>query len=383
MISGTSYDGIDCSIGEFTPHASEILLKPLFTKTIEYPEYVYKLIDTSMPPEWVDLQRVCELDTLIGEAFADAALLAIKESGITPDLIVSHGQTMYHWISAGGAALGTLQLGDPARVAEATGITVLSHLRSRDVAAGGQGAPFASLIDHMLLNGVDQKVAALNLGGISNMTIVKPGSATIAYDVGPASALIDAGVRIHSSGKLNYDEGGKLGAQGKNNEALLAELLKEPYYALQYPKSTGKELFNQTYLEKIRETHPEVGMIDLIATLTELTAITVSNEINKFGVAVIYVSGGGQHNQTLMGMMRSLSPNTRFAPYEELGINSDGKEAYLFGLIGFLSSYNQNGNIPSSTGASGGRILGSLSPGKSGFPKPYESAFEFTSLRII
>lgn len=383
MISGTSYDGIDCSMGEFTPHESEIFLKPLFTKTFKYPEYVYSLIDASMPPEWVSFQRVCELDVLIGKAFAEAALEAIKESGKTPDLIVSHGQTMYHWISPEGTALGTLQLGDPSRVSEATGIAVLSHPRSQDVAAGGQGAPFASLIDHMLLNGIGKKVAALNLGGISNITIVKPGSETTAYDIGPANALIDAAVRIYSSGKLNFDDGGALGMKGKIDEELLTELLKEPYYALRSPKSTGKELFNHTYLTKMMESHPEVDLIDLIATLTALTAKTVTSEINKSKVDTVYVSGGGKHNRTLMGMMRNFSPNARFAPYEELGVNSDGKEAYLFGLIGFLSSYNQNGNIPSSTGAAGGRILGSLNPGKNGFPTPLQNAYEFTSLRII
>ena len=383
MISGTSYDGIDCSIGDFTIDGNAILLNPLFTRTHEYPAETYALINRSMPPAKIDYQIVCEIDTLIGQAFAEAAALAIKESGITPDLIVAHGQTMYHWISPEGKALGTLQVGDAARVAELNGIPVLSQLRSRDVAAGGQGAPFASLIDHMLLAARNINCGALNLGGISNMTVIRLGQDTVAFDVGPANALMDAAVRIYSDGSENFDRDGALGAQGKVNDAILGEMLKEPYYALSYPKSTGKELFNHDYLKSWMARYPEVSMLDWIATLTILTATTIANEFNKLDVSEVFVSGGGLHNKTLMAHLNSLTRNVKYLPYEDLGLSSDGKEAYLFALIGFLSMHNLPGNIPSSTGASGPRILGSLSPGKSGFPAVANISEALIGLRII
>ena len=383
MISGTSYDGIDCSIGEFSHEGSTVLLKPLFTRTHEYPTETYALINRSMPPAKIDYQVVCEIDTFVGEAFAEAAALAITESGITPDLIVAHGQTMYHWVSVDGKALGTLQVGDASRIAERNGIPVLSQVRSRDVAAGGQGAPFASLIDHMLLAARNKNCGALNLGGISNMTVIRPGHDTIAFDVGPANALMDAAVRMYTNGKENYDKGGLLGAQGVINPEVLAEMLREPYYAMSYPKSTGKELFNHDYLVSWMGRFPNVSMLDWISTLTALTATTIANEFNKLKLEQVFVSGGGLHNETLMAQLRSMTHSVEYLPYEELGISSDGKEAYLFGLIGFLSSHNLPGNIPSSTGASGPRILGSISPGNHGFPAPITIDQELTSLRIL
>ena len=383
MISGTSYDGIDCSIGEFNVDGDAVSLKPLYTETFKYPVETYEMIDASMPPSMIELQRVCELDTKIGQAFAGAAQKAIRASGATPELIVSHGQTMYHWVSPAGAALGTLQLGDPSIISEATGISVLSHPRSRDVAAGGQGAPFASLVDHMLLNGTGKKAAALNLGGISNITIVSPNAQTIAYDVGPANALIDAAIRIHTKGLSHFDEGGAFAATGSVNAEMLSELLSDPYYSLTYPKSTGKELFNHTYLLPILKKYSHLSMPDIVATLTELTAVTISNELNKFGVDSVYVSGGGIHNKTMMQLLRDKSGSIEFLPYEKLGLSSDGKEAFIFALIGFLSMHNQPGNIPSSTGAQGPRILGDLTPGKMGFPIPYKVSKPMTALNIL
>ena len=383
MISGTSYDGIDCSIGEFTTDGDAVALKPLYTETFKYPIETYEMVDASMPPALIELQRVCELDTKIGQAFAEAAMKAIRASGVTPELIVSHGQTMYHWVAPTGEALGTLQLGDPSIIAELTGISVLSHPRSRDVAAGGQGAPFASLVDHMLLKGTGKKAAALNLGGISNITVVSPDAQTIAYDVGPANALIDAAMRIHTDGQSNFDDGGAFAASGTTNREMLSELLQDPYYALGYPKSTGKELFNHTYLLPTLKKYSHLSMPDIVATLTELTAVTVSSELNKFGIDSVYVSGGGIHNETMMQSLRDKSPTIEFLPYEKLGLNSDGKEAFIFALIGFLSTHNQPGNIPSSTGANGPRILGDLTPGKSGFPIPKIAAEALTRLKII
>jgi anhydro-N-acetylmuramic acid kinase len=383
MISGTSYDGIDCAIGEFHIQDGVISLRPLFTSTTSYSPYLYNLINSSMPPDLIDFQRVCELDTLVGEAFATAAVEALTKAKLRADVVVSHGQTMYHWISEEGRALGTLQLGDGARIAEKTGVTTITQLRSRDVAAGGQGAPFASLLDDFLLRDRKTVCAALNLGGISNMTVVSPLAPTIAFDIGPANALIDAAVRIYTENRENFDLDGKYGAQGVIDEELLQSLLGEPYYAMKFPKSTGKELFNKDYLIAKLAQFPRVSLLNVISTLTALTARTISVEINALSVETIYVSGGGIHNLTLMEMLKELSPDTSFLPYEELGINADGKEAYLFALIGFLSMHNLTGNIPSSTGARGPRVLGSIWPGALGFPEIASTNVSAPSLKII
>ena len=383
LISGTSYDGIDCSIGEFQLNGDVISLHPIATSTESYSPDIYKLINSTMPPASTDFKQVCELDTLIGEAFADAALKTIERTGLQPDLIVSHGQTMYHWISPEGKALGTLQLGDASRIAEKTGIATLAQVRSRDVAAGGQGAPFASLIDDFLLRDQGKVTAALNLGGISNITVVSPKDPTIAFDIGPSNALIDAAVRIYTNGKENFDNAGAYGALGKVDQKFLDALLLEPYYKMSNPKSTGKELFNKDYLASKLNEFPNILMLDVITTLTSLSAHTIANEINRLSVETVYVSGGGIHNLTLMKMLRELSPAVTFAHYEELGLSSDGKEAYLFALIGFLSLNNIAGNIPSSTGAVGERVMGSLWPGTLGFPKIEPRAVSNPSLRII
>jgi len=383
LISGTSYDGIDCSVGELKIDGDLISLHPILTFTQPYPSEVYALIDSTMPPAATGFKEVCQLDTLIGEAFADVASAAILKTGLKPDLIVSHGQTMYHWISEDGEALGTLQIGDASRIAERTGVATLSQLRSRDVAAGGQGAPFASLLDDFLLRDHGSVSAALNLGGISNVTVVSPEDPTIAFDIGPANALIDAAVRIYTDGKENFDNGGTYGAQGVINHQFLENLLQEPYYKMSNPKSTGKELFNKDYLNSKLKEFPDISMLNVIATLTELTAQTVANEINRLSVKSVYVSGGGIHNHTLMRSLRNLSPGVSYHLYEDLGLSSDGKEAYLFALIGFLSLNNIAGNIPSSTGASGPRIMGSLWPGELGFPKIETGTVTKPSLKII
>ncbi len=383
MISGTSYDGIDCAVGEFDLTDGLITLRPIFTTTEPYSRYLYGLIDSSMPPSLIDFQRVCEIDTLVGEAFADAAISTLRKANIEADLVVSHGQTLYHWVTPSGQALGTLQLGDGARIAEKTGITTITQLRSRDVAAGGQGAPFASLLDDFLLRDRGHVNAALNLGGISNITVVSNTAPTIAFDIGPANALIDAAVRIYSEGRENYDPSGKYGAAGEVDQHLLESMLDEPYFTMKFPKSTGKELFNKEYLvTKLRE-FPDISMLNVISTLTALTASTVTSEISRLGVESIYVSGGGIHNQTLMRMMKEFSPKVKFNPYEELGLSADGKEAYLFALIGFLSVNNMPGNIPSSTGALNSRVLGSMWPGLEGFPEIISSGITSPTLRII
>ena len=190
----------------------------------------------ALPPSALTFAEACELDTLIGQAFAEVAADAAERAGGV-DLICSHGQTVYHWVR-GRQVHGTLQIGQPAWIAERTGVPVVADVRVRDVVAGGQGAPLVSLMDVMLLSGLPGRPAGLNLGGIANMTVLRPvgGGGPVAYDTGPANALIDAAVVRASRGRLRYDEDGRLAAGGRVDEVLLTELLAEPYYRLDPPE---------------------------------------------------------------------------------------------------------------------------------------------------
>jgi anhydro-N-acetylmuramic acid kinase len=315
------------------------------------------------------MAEVCALDTLIGQAFADAAADTVARAGDV-DLVVSHGQTVYHWVSD-GQVLGTLQLGQPAWIAERLGVPVVSDLRTRDVAGGGQGAPLVSFVDVLLLRGRPGRHAALNLGGIANLTLTdEPPSA---FDTGPANALIDAAV-LEATGEA-YDADGALAAQGRVDDELLAALLADPYYRRPAPKSTGKEHFHATYLrELVQAAEVRLGrplaLPDLLATLCALTARTVADQLAGRSVEGLVVSGGGTRNPVLMAMLAERLPGIRMIDSEEFGVPSDAKEAVAFAVLGWHTAHGWPASLPSCTGAVGARCLGSLTPGAGTSPWP-------------
>lgn len=363
MISGTSYDGIDVACCEFTQVGEVLEVRQISFSSLAYSAELHQLIADSMPPRSIDMERVCVLDTLIGQAFSHVAQRAIAENSFKPDLIVSHGQTLFHWIDASHKAKGTLQLGEAAWIAEGTGVQVLSNIRSRDVAAGGHGAPLVSILDQLLLGHSESPEGALNLGGISNITIAGKSVLPIAYDIGPANGLLDAAISAHSQGRLSFDLDGKIAGAGTVDTALLESLLAEPYYALPAPKSTGKELFHLPYLV----TH--AGPIDswpienLMATLLELTVETVAREVEKNALSKLFVAGGGGANPVMMRRLQERLTTCKVLSISELGIDPRAKESLAFALIGYLTLHGLPGQMPSCTGASGERLLGSLTPG--------------------
>ena len=263
---------------------------------------------------------------------------------------------MFHWVED-GRARGGLQLGNLWPLAESTGRPVLTDHRAADIAAGGQGAPLVPALDVLLLAG-RPRCAALNLGGISNMTVVDPGAEPYAYDLGPANALVDAAVVRMSAGEERYDRDGRYASEGRVKEELLADLLTEPYYAWPAPKSTGKELFHDTYLDGYLFRHPGVEGVDLVATLTELSARVVGAELSKAGVTEVFASGGGTSNPVLMHRIQAAADGVRVGTIDELGVPSDVKEAMAFALIGYLTAHELPGNVPSCTGADGPRVWG-------------------------
>ncbi|WP_220729609.1 anhydro-N-acetylmuramic acid kinase [Streptomyces radicis] len=377
MLSGTSYDAVDAAVAELAIDGDAVVLRPRGLHTEPYPAPLRDALAACLPPAATTLEAVCRLDTELGRFFgavAARANAALAEG--RADLVVSHGQTVYHWVT-GARARGTLQLGAAAWIAEATGLPVVSDLRTRDIARGGHGAPLAALLDALLVLGPHPDAdphpeadperparGALNLGGIANITARGARGDVLAYDLGPANALIDAAVTAATGGAERMDAGGARAARGRVDRALLADLLAEPYYRLPPPKSTGKELFHAAYLrERVEGRGHAPTADDLVATLTELTAELVAGACRAHGLSELVVSGGGVSNPALMARIRARAAPTRVTGAEEYGLPAQAKEAYLFALLGFLTVNGLAGNVPSATGASGPAVLGSLTPG--------------------
>jgi len=334
-----------------------------------YDAEVREALAAALPPAATTLAEVCRLDTLVGQAFAASALRADRElCDGRAELVASHGQTVYHWTD-GGRVRGTLQIGQPAWIAEATGLPVVADFRPRDIAAGGQGAPLVSLFDLLWLRGRPGTPVALNLGGIANLT-APDGTA---FDTGPASALIDAAVH-HFTGHA-YDTDGALAARGTVHEPLLRRLLDEPYYALPAPKTTGKELFHRDYLLAALATLADPAGLgplahqDVIATLTRLTARTVADAVRSVRATEVIASGGGTRNPVLMAMLAEELPGVPLHTSDALGLPAAAKEAYAFAVLGFLTPHGLVGTDPRSTGARHPSVLGSVTPGRNGLPR--------------
>ncbi|MFD8077810.1 anhydro-N-acetylmuramic acid kinase [Streptomyces sp. NPDC059718] len=382
LMSGTSYDAIEAAAADLTLDGATLLMRPLGHLSVPYADGLRDLISATLPPATTTTQAVCALDTGIGQAFADTAARALDElCAGAADLVVSHGQTMHHWVED-GTVRGTLQLGQPAWIAEATGLPVVSDLRSRDVAAGGQGAPLVGMTDTLLLRGLPGVPAALNLGGIANITVVAPGAEPLAFDTGPANALLDAAVRHFTGGAAAYDEDGRRAAAGRTDPDLLKVLLDDPYYRRPAPKSTGKELFHLPYLQRALAAVPAPGTDDVLATLTRLTAVTVADACRAHGVTSLVVSGGGARNPVLMRMIGEELPGVTLRPSDDLGLPSDAKEALAFAVLGFLTVHGLPGTLTSGTGARRATVLGSITPGLAPLRLPEPAAQPPRLLRI-
>ncbi|MDO0938186.1 anhydro-N-acetylmuramic acid kinase [Streptomyces sp. DG2A-72] len=366
LMSGTSYDAIDAAAAELDLVGDTLVLKRLGMVSEPYEAELRDALAAALPPGAVTMAEVCRLDTRIGQAFTAAAVRADRElcEG-RAELVASHGQTVYHWV-ADGRVHGTLQLGQPAWIAEATGLPVVADFRPRDIAAGGQGAPLVALVDRLWLRGRPGMPVALNIGGIANLT-APDGTA---FDTGPGCALIDAAARGFSGGRLEYDKDGALAARGRVHHLLLERLLAEPYYALPAPKTTGKELFHLRHLHEALAGLGTLPAEDVLATLTMLTARTVADAVRGVGATEVIASGGGTRNPVLMRRLAELLPGVALGTSDELGLPSDAKEAYVFAVLGFLTVHGLPGTDPAGTGARHARMLGSVTPGRDGLRLP-------------
>ncbi len=374
LISGTSADGIEAAVVEINgiPPAFEWkLLKHLH---VDHPGNLRDEIVKCFRPEYGTVDRLCALNFHLGEAFANAALRAIDAAGLKPsqvDLIGSHGQTLWH-IPTGEDA-STLQLGEPAVIAERTGITTISNFRTRDMAAGGQGAPLVPHLDVMLLSHPTLTRGALNIGGIGNVTYLPPTrdaqQQPFAFDTGPGNMLMDYAAHRATNGASAYDRDGVLAAQGRVDQTLLAELMREPYLKLKPPKTTGRELFGAPYGAQVWDKAKARGLSDndIVATLTAFTAYSIAQALNDFlptRLDQLIVSGGGAQNPTLMKMLRDLVAPTHVMRSDDVGVPTQAKEAIAFAMLAHATYFYRAGNVPAATGARHSVILGNITPGK-------------------
>ena len=344
VMSGTSLDGIDVAIVEISGRRVETIG---FACT-PYSEAVRSAIlgvDTPKGLSYLNFQ--------LGELYARAVLRAIRRYGPV-ELIGCHGQTIYH---EGGAH--TLQIGEPAILAERTGVPVVSNFRARDIAAGGQGAPLVPYVDYLLFRHPKRTRIALNIGGIANITVIPAGAApgdVVAFDTGPGNMVIDALTREMG---LPCDRGGKIAASGRVDMALLDDLLADPYYRRQPPKSAGREQYGAAFVARLKNSG--LPMPDLIATATVLTAATVAMGVgmHRFPADLI-VSGGGVHNPQIMAHLAGFLPGIAISTSTDHGIDADAKEAIAFAVLAHQTWRKRPANLPSATGARHAVVLGGI-----------------------
>ncbi len=370
MISGTSADGIEAVVTRLEGAPPTVRWELLAHRHVAYAPELRAEVFACFRPETGTVDRLCALNFALGRAFGGAALEAIAAAGLTPrqvDLIGSHGQTLWH--IADGPQASTLQLGEPAVIAEVTGIPVVSNFRTRDMAVGGQGAPLASYPDTILFRHESLKRAVQNIGGIGNVTYLPPdGVGSLGFDTGPGNMLMDDAVQRLTGGAEAYDHDGVRAARGTVHAGLLAELLTEPYLSLTPPKTTGRELFGAQYGARIWARADALGLSgdDRLATLTAFTARSIAQAYRDFLPTLpdeIYVCGGGAHNPTLMRLLRTELAPARVEPIDALGLPSEAKEAQFFAVLAYESWHGRPGNLPEATGAGRRVILGNLTPG--------------------
>jgi len=373
LMSGTSVDGIDAALVRIdgAPPSLDWELAA-FTHT-DYSPQMREAVFKSFRPETGTVDHLCRLNFDLGRAFGDAALRAIEAAGLQPqdiDLIGSHGQTVWHIPDGEGAS--TLQLGEAAFIAERTGITTISNFRTRDMAAGGQGAPLVSYLDKLLLTHPERSRAAINIGGIANLTYLPPVGSIhkpLAFDTGPGNMLIDDAIRRATDDQKHFDEDGTLAAQGQVDTDLLENWLADPYYGQLPPKTTGRELFGVQYSAMLWEAAQDRGLSspDYLATVTALTAQSITFSCRNLlptPVDEIILSGGGARNPVLVDMLAKAVHPTQVSTSDEVGLPGVAKECIAFAVMAYETWHNRPGNLPAATGAAYPVVLGSITPGK-------------------
>jgi anhydro-N-acetylmuramic acid kinase len=378
LMSGTSADGIDAALVRISgkPPALTTRLEGFYCRPLLGAARAAILRVAGGAP--TTTAEIARLNVLLGEIFAQAALSALRHFGVSPrsvDLIGSHGQTVYHQgnpetFLAHKKIAATLQIGEPAIIAERTGIATIADFRPADLAAGGQGAPLVPFADYLLYRHAKRGRVALNVGGIANITVIpaaaRPGE-VFAFDTGPGNMLIDALVQWFSDGRLRYDRDAGMARGGRLEPSLLASLLEHPYFRVRPPKSAGREQFGHSFAQRaldwVRKSacRPE----DALHTTTLLTPLTILEAMRRWvlprvKVDDLIVSGGGAHNPVIVSQLAAGLPGVEILRAGELGVPEDAKEAFAFAVLAYESYHGRPANLPGATGASHPVILGKL-----------------------
>jgi anhydro-N-acetylmuramic acid kinase len=373
IMSGTSADGIDVALVRAKGRSASL---ENFA-SIPFARSVQQAILQLAEGQPVGTAEISQLNFLLGEVFADAALTACKKFRVPPaqiDVIGSHGQTVFHQGTPapfnGRSVASTLQIGDPSVIAVRTGITTVGDFRPADMAAGGQGAPLVPFVDYMLYRHPKIGRVALNIGGIANVTVIPTGatlSNVFAFDTGPGNMVIDALVRHFTRGRKGFDRNAEMAARGTLLPGLLHTLLADKYFSQRPPKTTGREQYGEAYLRRLlahgeaRRAKPE----DLIRTATILTALSIVDAFHRFispktKIGELVVSGGGARNPLLMVQIAAGLAGIKVRDAGELGVPAEAKEAFAFAILACETLQKRPANVPGATGAKRAVVLGKV-----------------------
>ena len=347
VMSGTSLDGIDVALVEI----ARSKLQTIAFSTTPYPARIRDRI-LAVSNTGTHTAQISRLNFELGELYARAILKRAGDRRL--ELIGCHGQTIFH------EAGNTLQIGEAAVIAERTGVAVVSNFRARDIAAGGQGAPLVPFFDYRVFRHARRRRVALNIGGIANITVLPPAAKpedVIAFDTGPGNIVIDQLVAHHTAGRRRFDRNGAIAEKAEPDLALLERLVRDPYYRLPPPKSTGREKYGTAFIESLTETALPLPV--LISTVTLLSARTIAAAVGPEPCDLI-VSGGGVHNRFLMAHLHSLLPAARISTTEPFGVHPDAKEAIAFALLAWETFHRRPSNVPAATGARHPVVLGEI-----------------------
>ena len=358
IMSGTSRDGVDVAVVDI----GRSQLQVVAFASVPYPAALRERI-LAASNAMTHTAVISRLNFELGEQYAAAVRRVCRRKGVklrSIDLVGCHGQTIFH------EGVNTLQIGESCVLAERLRIPVISDFRTRDIAAGGQGAPLVPFVDYRLFRHRKRGRVALNIGGIANLTAIpphaKPGE-VIAFDTGPGNMVIDALVQEQSQGRQRFDRNGAIAAKGGVNRVLLEHLLQDPYYRATPPKTAGREQYGDQFVKRMKASG--LPMKSLIATATALSARTIAAGIERFvqpAPKELIVAGGGSHNRTLMNALAALLPGTKILTTAEFGIPPDAKEAIAFAILAWETFHRRPSNLPSATGARHAVVLGKITP---------------------
>lgn len=366
LMSGTSVDGVDAAIVEISGYGLDTEARLVAFETYDYEQKIRDRIHQCFAGTVKD---VCEMNFVLADLFAEAALNVIKDSGLKKkdiDFIGSHGQTVYHITRNMEGETSTLQIGDSAVIAEKTGIPVVSDFRTRDIAAGGSGAPLVPYVDYILFREPGKTRALQNIGGIANVAVIPENPDDVmAFDTGPGNMTIDEVAKIIVKDRTAYDKDGKLSAMGRVDPDLLKVLMDHPFLTIDPPRSTGRETFGKDFVYQLIEHYDNLKLLDLIATLCRFTAESIEAAYRdyifpKYDVCEIIISGGGVHNLTLVEHMRELFDPVPILTLEDKGLRGDAMEALAFAILANEFVHQSPSNIPGGTGADYPVVLGKI-----------------------